>query len=242
METVVKPYSTKGEKKEQVAEMFNNIAHRYDFLNHFFSLGIDKTWRRKALGAVLEKKPARVLDVATGTADFAIRLAQLDSNIAITGADISQRMLDVGMRKIRQGKLTSRIELVLADSEKMPFVESAFDVVTVGFGVRNFQNLEIGLKEIHRVLRPGGMIVVLEFSKPRKFPIKQLFRFYFFRVVPLIGRLVSKDARAYTYLPESVDAFPDGDQFLAIMRHCGFSETKCRRFTGGIASLYTALK
>ncbi|MDZ4824772.1 MAG: bifunctional demethylmenaquinone methyltransferase/2-methoxy-6-polyprenyl-1,4-benzoquinol methylase UbiE [Flavobacteriales bacterium] len=238
----VKPYHREGGKKEQVAEMFDNIAHSYDFLNHFFSLGIDKVWRRRAIKILLDEKPGKVLDVATGTGDFALQLARHNTHIQITGVDISEAMLEVGRKKVAKKNLTSRLELKQGDAEHLPFDDNEFDVFTVGFGVRNFQDLEKGMKEMLRVLKPEGLGVVLEFSRPKKFPVKQLFRFYFRRVIPVVGKLVSKDARAYTYLPDSVEAFPEGEDFLSVMKRCGYHDTKCIRLSGGIASIYLGRK
>jgi len=239
--TVV-PYKDEGtSKKEQVAKMFDNISHRYDFLNHFLSLGIDKGWRKKAVGMMRPLKPKTLLDVATGTGDFALQALQLNPE-KIIGVDISEGMLDVGKRKIRDRQLEHLVELRSGDSEDLPFAENTFDAVTVAFGVRNFENLEIGLHEIHRVLKPGGMAVILEFSRPRGFPFRQLYRFYFKFILPKIGRIVSSDKAAYTYLPESVEAFPDGEDFINILHHVGFKDTKCRSLTFGISSIYTGTK
>lgn len=228
-------------KKEQVAKMFDNISHRYDFLNHFLSLGIDKLWRRKAISYLKDLKPLQILDVATGTGDFAIQALSLKPTL-ISGIDISEGMLDVGRRKIRERKLDHLIELKKGDSENIPFEQNKFDAVTVAFGVRNFENLEKGLGEIYRVLKPGGRVVVLEFSRPRSFPMKQLFNFYFKRILPKIGNAVSSDNAAYTYLPESVQAFPDGDDFLRILDEIGFKDTKCKVLSFGISSIYIGTK
>jgi demethylmenaquinone methyltransferase / 2-methoxy-6-polyprenyl-1,4-benzoquinol methylase len=239
--TVV-PYKEESSgKKEQVARMFDNISHRYDFLNHFLSLGIDKGWRRKAIGFLKENPPRTMLDVATGTGDFAIQALTLNPE-KITGIDISEGMLDVGRRKIRERSLERKIELLYGDSEKLPFQENNFDAVTVAFGVRNFENLEQGMREIYRVLKPGGRVVVLEFSKPRTFPFKQIYHFYFTTILPRIGRLVSNDKAAYTYLPESVNAFPDGDDFIKILENIGFNRTQCKVLTFGISSIYVGTK
>lgn len=228
-------------KKEQVAKMFDNISHRYDFLNHFLSLGIDKLWRRKAISYLKDLKPLQILDVATGTGDFAIQALSLKPTL-ISGIDISEGMLDVGRRKIRERKLDHLIELKKGDSENIPYEQNKFDAVTVAFGVRNFENLEKGLGEIYRVLKPGGRVVVLEFSRPRSFPMKQLFNFYFKRILPKIGNAVSSDNAAYTYLPESVQAFPDGDDFLRILDEIGFKDTKCKVLSFGISSIYIGTK
>ena len=228
-------------KKQQVEEMFDNIAHRYDFLNHLMSLGIDKWWRRTAVNIVKKHNPKTVLDIATGTADFAIanNRAQPDK---IIGVDIAEQMLAIGRVKIKEKGLDHKITLQRGDSENLPFEDNSFDAITVGFGVRNFENLEKGLKEMHRVLTAEGLVVVLEFSKPKVFPVKQLFYFYFHYVCPLIGKWFSKDSRAYTYLPESVDSFPEGNDFVVKLKEAGFQNIQCKPLTFGIASIYTGYK
>lgn len=242
MGTSVKPYNQSG-KKAEVEQMFDNIAHSYDFLNHFFSLGIDILWRKKAIRILKKENPKLVLDIATGTADFAMEAVRMDLGAEkIIGVDISEGMLEVGRKKIHEKGWDGKIELKRGDSENLPFESDLFDGYTVAFGVRNFENLEKGLTEMHRVLKPGALGIVLEFSKPKKFPVKQGFKFYFKYVMPTIGKLVSKDARAYTYLPESVDAFPDGQKFLDIMNKIGYRETKCISLSGGIASIYLGRK
>lgn len=223
--------------------MFNNISHSYDFLNHFFSLGIDVLWRKKAMRILKKESPKRLLDVATGTGDFALEAVRMKVGAEkITGVDISEGMLEVGRKKVAAKNLSHVIELKVGDSENLPFEDNAFDAYTVAFGVRNFQNLEKGMTEMLRVLKPGSLGIVLEFSKPKAFPFKQLYFFYFRYIMPLIGRLVSKDHRAYTYLPESVKAFPSGDDFLAIMNKIGYKETKRIPLTGGIATIYLGRK
>ncbi len=239
--TVVPYKDDKSGKKEQVAKMFDNISHKYDFLNHFLSLGIDKLWRKKAIG-MLEKASSQViLDVATGTGDFALQAMSLKP-AKITGIDISEGMLEVGRKKIAARNLQHIIDLKTGDSENIPFPENNFDAVTVAFGVRNFENLEKGLSEIFRVLKPGGKLIVLEFSRPRKFPMKQLYNFYFKHILPRVGRAVSNDEAAYTYLPESVQAFPDGDDFLRVLDRVGFNNTQCKALTFGISSIYSGTK
>jgi demethylmenaquinone methyltransferase / 2-methoxy-6-polyprenyl-1,4-benzoquinol methylase len=239
--TVVPYKDERSGKKEQVAKMFDNISHRYDFLNHFLSLGIDRGWRRKAIAMLKPDAPKVILDVATGTADFAIQALALNP-IKVHGIDISSGMLEIGKKKIAQRHLSDKIELQLGDSENIPFGENKFDAVTVAFGVRNFENLEKGLREIHRVLRPGGRLIVLEFSRPKTFPMKQLYSVYFKFILPRIGRVVSSDSSAYTYLPESVEAFPDGQDFIRILESTGFNHTKCKALTFGISSIYSATK
>ncbi len=236
------PYKEKSEsKKEQVATMFNNISKKYDFLNHFLSFGVDIIWRKKAIRLLKKKQPKQILDIATGTGDFAIAALKLNP-IKVTGIDISEGMLGIGREKIKEKGLQEKIELKLGDSENMEFGDNTFDAYTVGFGVRNFENLKKGLSEMLRVLKPEGMAVILEFSKPKKFPVKQLYNFYFNHMLPTIGKLVSKDNRAYTYLPESVDAFPDGDNFTTILTKVGYKNPVSIPLMFGIASIYKATK
>lgn len=228
-------------KKQQVARMFNSISGNYDFLNHFLSLGIDISWRKKAIKALADLKPKAILDVATGTGDFAIQAMTLSPE-KIIGVDISEGMLAVGKEKMKARGVDQIIDLRYADSENLPFEENKFDAAIVAFGVRNFENLERGLAEMHRVIKPGGKVVILEFSKPRAFPFKHLYHFYFKFVLPKIGRLISRDPAAYTYLPESVQAFPDGEDFIALLNRVGFNQTTCKPLTFGISSLYTGTK
>jgi demethylmenaquinone methyltransferase/2-methoxy-6-polyprenyl-1,4-benzoquinol methylase len=238
MKKEVKPYqSEQDSKKQQVARMFDNISHRYDFLNHFLSLGIDVLWRKKAVGMLRESKPRHILDIATGTGDFAIEALALDPE-KVTGIDISEGMLARGNEKIRARKLDHRVELIYGDSENLPFDDNKFDAAIVAFGVRNFENLQKGLEEIHRVLRNGGEVVILEFSKPVSFPFKQLYNFYFNFILPNIGRAISRDQSAYRYLPESVRVFPDGKDFLDILKDTGFNSTAWIPLTFGICSIY----
>ena len=240
--TVIKPYSDslKG-KKEQVAEMFDNIAPKYDFLNHFLSFGIDKVWRRKAIRLLMKYSPVSILDVATGTGDFAIAALKTGAT-KIIGVDISEEMLAVGRVKIENSGLGGKITLQKGDSEELSFPDNSFDAVTVAFGVRNFENLPRGIDELFRVLKPGGIVCVLEFSKPRHFPIKQLYTFYSFYILPLFGRLFSNDKSAYRYLPESVEVFPDGEDFLDVLIKSGFTQLKQHRQTFGVATIYTGIK
>src|SRR5580704_17857204 len=243
MSKTVTPYTDEqGTKKQQVAEMFNNISKTYDFLNHFLSLGIDIIWRKKAINELKKDQPKLILDVATGTGDFAFEALSILKPEKIIGVDISQGMLDIAQQKIAKRGLGNMFEVKLSDSEKLPFEANTFDAVTVAYGVRNFENLELGLAGIHRVLKPGGKAVVLEFSKPKVFPVKQLYKFYFNYITPGIGKLFSKDSRAYTYLPESVAAFPDGEDFTALMDKAGYKNTKCRPLAFGICSIYTGIK
>lgn len=221
--------------------MFNSIASRYDFLNRSLSLGIDRGWRRKAIRSLQDIEPKYILDVATGTADLAIEALKLNP-VKVTGVDISALMLKVGQEKIKAKNLTGKIELVKGDSEHLLFDDNSFDAITVAFGVRNFEHLQKGIDEMYRVLRPGGKIAVLEFSKPKSFPFKQIYNFYFSTILPTWGGLISKNKSAYTYLPESVQHFPEGNEFIAYLNRAGFKEAKSNTLTFGICSLYTAIK
>jgi demethylmenaquinone methyltransferase/2-methoxy-6-polyprenyl-1,4-benzoquinol methylase len=241
MQKEVKPYNEEGSKKEQVAVMFNNISKRYDLLNHLLSLGIDHLWRKRAISIIKKDKPKVILDIATGTADFALASMEMSPD-KVTGIDISTGMLDMGRIKIEKKNLSNKIELLEGDSESINFPDETFDAITVGFGVRNFENLTKGLKEIHRVLKPGKKAVILEFSKPNKFPIKTIFGLYSKYGIPLIGKAISKDNAAYTYLPESVAAFPEGINFAIILKQCGFSSVELEPMAGGIATIYVAQK
>ncbi|MEY2924281.1 MAG: hypothetical protein RLZZ337_829 [Bacteroidota bacterium] len=235
----VKPYSDAGSKKEQVQQMFDNIAHRYDFLNRFLSLGIDVGWRKKAIKILAKQNPKKILDVATGTADFALATLKINPEEVI-GVDISEGMLEVGRKKIAE-KGVKNIRLEYGDSENLQFQDNTFDAVIVAFGVRNFENLEKGLEEINRVLKPGGMAMILEFSKPRGI-FKLIYNFYFNVVLPLWGKLFSGDNAAYTYLPESVKVFPEGEDFKQIMQGAKYNNVQDKRLTFGICSIYTGLK
>ena len=236
------PYKQKQSgKKEQIAHMFDSISRRYDFLNHFLSLGIDISWRKKAIAKLKADQPKLILDVATGTGDFAIEALDLNPEKVI-GVDISEGMLEVGRQKLCQKGLNNIISLETGDSEGINYPDNNFDAVIVAFGVRNFENLGKGLKDMWRVLKPGGKVVILEFSKPETFPFKQLYNFYFKAILPVIGRLISKDQSAYTYLPASVNEFPYGVEFLRILKETGFTETECTSLTLGISSVYTGIK
>jgi demethylmenaquinone methyltransferase / 2-methoxy-6-polyprenyl-1,4-benzoquinol methylase len=240
--SVVLPQNYSGNnKKEKVEAMFNSIASKYDLLNHVLSGGIDYGWRKKVINHLISYHPKNILDVATGTGDLAIAAMKLQPQ-KITGIDISAGMLEVGRKKIAEKNLSEYIELIQADSASLPFETGAFDAVTVAFGVRNFENLEAGLNEMLRVLKPGGCMVILEFSHPQRFPIKQLYRFYSRRIMPAIGQLLSRQKAAYEYLPESVEAFPYGKRMTDIISALGFANTKCRSLTFGIASIYSAEK
>jgi len=239
---IVKPYKDQASgKKEQIAEMFDSIANRYDFLNHFLSFGIDKYWRQKAISILKQHDVSTILDIATGTADFAIEAAHR-TNASIEGIDISEKMISIGYEKIQKKKLQARISLHLGDAESLSFSEDNFNAVTVAFGVRNFENLHSGLKEMFRVLKKNGIVVILEFSTPRKFPVKQIYSFYFKAILPFFGKVFSKNYPAYKYLPESVFNFPDGEKFLEKLQEAGFSNCCEQRLTCGIASIYTGMK
>ena len=238
--TKVTPYNSTESKKKQVTKMFDNIAGSYDFLNHTLSLGMDNIWRKTAIKK-LSINTSKILDIATGTADFAISAAKY-TNANITGIDISQGMLDIGVEKISKKGLTDRIQLQLADSEKLPFKENSYDGITAGFGVRNFENLNKGLSEMHRTVKKGGIVVILEPSEPTYFPLKQLYKLYFHHILPFIGGIISKDKNAYSYLPDSVAEFPSGNDFLIELEKVGFKETKHIPLSFGIVSLYIAIK
>lgn len=238
----VKPdQSLNTSKRAQVEEMFNQIAPKYDFLNRFLSLGIDRGWRKKAINSLKEIQPKEILDVATGTADLALEALRLKPN-HIIGVDIAVGMLDYGRIKIANRNVSDKVDLMTADSEALPFAEGRFDAVTVAFGVRNFQNLSIGISEMHRVLRHGGRLAVLEFSKPSSFPYKQIYNFYFSNILPLMGNLLSKSKNAYTYLPESVRHFPEGDAFAQYLSAAGFRNIQVKPLTFGTCTLYIADK
>ena len=244
MGTRITPYVSPDEeaKKNQVARMFDGIAHRYDFLNHFFSLGIDVLWRKACIRMLKKEHPQTLLDVATGTADFAIEAVRMGLDVHVSGVDISAGMLEVGREKVAARGWNDRIELIQGDSVSLPFNDHTFDAYTVAFGVRNFEDLQGGLRDMLRVLKPGAMGLVLEFSKPKHFPIKQVFGLYFKYIMPTVGKWVSKDPSAYTYLPESVQAFPEGEGFLEELRRAGYEDVQAKSLTGGIATIYTGRK
>jgi len=232
---------SKLSKKDQVEEMFDNISPKYDLLNHLLSVNVDKLWRKNVIKKIQKFHPKTILDIATGTADFAIAASRI-KDAEITGIDISEGMLTIGRKKIQKRGLSNRIKLIKADSENLPFDNNSFDAVIVAFGVRNFENLENGLSEIERVLKPGGVFFVLEFSKPEKTPFKQVYRIYFNRILPTVGRLISKDKNAYKYLPESVDEFPYGEKLMAILAKVGLVKNAFYPQTFGIAAIYEAHK
>lgn len=241
-DTVVPDLASNLPKKEQVALMFDQIAPQYDFLNRFLSAGIDISWRKKTLLKLKKDNPQFILDVATGTADLAIMASRLLSPQKITGIDISEGMLELGRKKILQGGLQEQITLHTGDSEAIPMDNDQFDAVTVSFGVRNFQNLEKGLQEILRVLRPGGKLVVLEFSRPSLPGVQQLYNLYMNIVTPGVGRIFSKSQTAYQYLNDSVQKFPEGKDFVTIMEKTGFKNTSFQRLSLGICTIYMGEK
>lgn len=238
----VKPYNTADKtKSEEVAEMFDNISGSYDFLNRSLSMGVDISWRKKTVKQVKETGANHVLDVATGTADLAIMMVK-NGIERVTGADLSAGMLKVGDKKVTEQGFDSRIKLVQADSERLPFEAETFDAATISFGIRNFEHPVKGMADIHRVLKPGSTLFILEFSKPTDFPFKQFFGFYFRFILPVWGKIISKDDSAYSYLPESIHAFPHGKAFTDLMEKAGFKNAKQQKLAFGVASLYTATK
>lgn len=227
---------------KNVEAMFDSIASKYDFLNHFLSLGIDRMWRKRLIRAIARSKPARILDVATGTADLPILLAKRLPSASIIGVDISEKMLGVGRLKVSHCGLDSRITLRRASALALPFPDASFDGAMVAFGVRNFEDLTRGLSEIARVVQPGSMLAILEFSLPTRFPMAQLYRFYFRILLPLLGGLVSGNRKAYTYLPYSVYSFPERKEFVALLESLNFCRCRAKSLTFGVATLYTAIK
>ena len=237
----VKPYGQEGKKVEQVERMFDHIAPAYDRLNRLMSLGIDRSWRRTALKWLRPHRPQQMMDVATGTGDFALLACRMLRPQSLVGTDISEGMMQVARRKAREAGLDERISFRREDCEALTFADASFDAVTVAFGIRNFEHLDRGLREMCRVLRPGGHLVILELSTPDRPPMKQLYRIYS-RLIPLMGRLVSHDRSAYTYLPQSIRAFPQGEVMSESIRRAGFSDVRFRRLTFGVCTLYMATK
>ena len=238
----IKPFSEEGGKKQQVSQMFDAIARRYDFMNRFLSLGIDVSWRKKAIKKFSKDKPQHLLDVATGTADMALMAARMLQPAQITGIDISEGMLAIGRQKVAKESLTTSIQLHLADSETIPFNNHTFDGAMVAFGVRNFEHLEKGLAEINRVLQPGAQLVVLEFSQPVLPVFKQLYKFYMTVLAPQVAGLFNTNKKAYQYLNKSAHAFPDRERFVRIMQGAGFEQTSFQSLTLGICCIYTGRK
>lgn len=234
-------FKTVIDSTEDIREMFNDISGRYDFLNHFLSFGFDIIWRKKMINGMKKYKPQNILDVATGTGDLAIAMRKIKPQ-KIIGIDIAEKMLEKGRKKIKRKKVDSLIQLLNGNAEALPFNHAEFDAVVVAFGVRNFQNLDKGLSEMYRVLKNDGNIWVLEFSIPKEFPVKQMYHFYFKKILPFIGRLISKNHSAYQYLPESVQEFPYGKAFLLQLRKIGFENVKMRKLSFGIATIYYGKK
>lgn len=237
---LIKPYDAATGKTEQVEQMFDNIAPTYDLLNHSLSWGIDRSWRRAAIDSLRPYRPQRILDVATGTGDFAILAAKLLEPEALLGVDLSEGMMEVARQKVEREELQGVIRFQKEDCLNLSFPNGSFDALTVAYGIRNFSDLDCGLREMHRVLRPGGRLVIVELTAPRHFPMRQLFWLYSHVWMPLIGRLVSKDSRAYSYLPATMEAFPQGEEMRQILMRAGFSDVNFRRFTFGLSTLYTA--
>ncbi len=238
----IKPYHEDGDKRAQVEEMFDNIAPTYDKLNHRLSWNIDKRWRRRAVAALSDYSPETILDVATGTGDFAIQLATTLHPKEVVGADISEGMMEVGRDKVHSAGLDDIIRFAKEDCFKMTFPDSRFDAVTAAFGIRNFSDLDGGLREMCRVLKPGGHLSVIELTTPRHFPMRQLFWLYSHTILPIYGKLVSKDSSAYRYLTATIEAFPQGEEMVNILKRAGFSEARFHRMTFGICTLYFATK
>jgi demethylmenaquinone methyltransferase/2-methoxy-6-polyprenyl-1,4-benzoquinol methylase len=238
--STVTPYEDNREKKEQVEAMFDNIAHRYDRLNQILSLGIHHRWRKKAIDELEKHQPKIILDLATGTGDFAIASLRCNPE-KITAGDISEGMMDLGRKKIKELRVEDKISFIKADAEQLPFEDAYFDAITISFGVRNFQNLEMGLKEMLRVLKPGGVVIILEFSKPEGW-FKPIYNIYFKYFLPVLGKMISKDTAAYSYLPASVKVFPQGEEFMECMRSCGYTGVVQDRLTFGVSTVYIGMK
>ena len=229
-------------KKEQIREMFDDISHRYDFLNHFLSFGIDKRWRRQLVNSLDAGQHLNILDVATGTADLAIKIVEKLEDSRVTGIDISENMLNIGSAKVVKKNLSDRIELKSGDAENIPFNDQTFDAATVAFGVRNFENLNQGLAEMFRILKPGGKVAILEFSMPERKTFLILYKFYFRIILPFLGKMISKNFYAYRYLPNSVNDFPNAPTFQQILQQIGFKDVKCKKLTYGICYLFTGIR
>ena len=238
----ITPYKDNRDKASQVREMFDNIAPAYDFMNRAMTFGIDRLWRRRAVNLLRRHGVNYILDIATGTGDLAIDMSRRLDPLGVTGIDISEKMVEIGMRKVADADLADVVKLMKGDCMELSFPDESFDCVTVAYGVRNFENLARGYAEMYRVLKSGGIVCVLELSSARSFVVSPFYNLYANYLIPAVGKFVSNDARAYTYLPESIAAVPQGDAMLSIMRNVGFRETHCRRMTFGTCSLYTALK
>ncbi len=238
----IKPYDNDSGKGEQVEKMFDNIASRYDTLNHWMSFDIDKRWRKRAIMQLGEHSPKEILDIATGTGDFAIMTAKMLHPKRLVGADISEGMMDVGRKKVMAEGLADVVSFAKEDCMRLSFAEGSFDAVTAAFGIRNFADLERGLSEMYRVLRPGGHLCVVELTHPVRFPMKQLFKVYSHTILPTYGRLISKDRKAYEYLTATIEAFPQGETMMEILTHVGFRSSSFTRMTFGICTMYNAVK
>lgn len=238
----INPYDDNRSKSEQVREMFDSIAPAYDFMNRAMTFGIDKLWRAKAVKMIRNHSPRQILDIATGTGDLAIKLSRELPEVKITGVDLSEGMIEIGRKKVAEAGLDERVEMMTGDCLSLPMADDSYDCVTVAYGVRNFERLLQGYREMLRVLRPGGMLCVIELSTPTSAIVKPLYKIYTRYIIPAVGRMVSKDVRAYSYLPESIAAVPQGDDMLAIMREAGFTDTRHRPLTFGTCTIYTASK
>lgn len=238
----INPYDNNRAKSEQVKEMFDSIAPAYDFMNRAMTFGIDKCWRAKAVKMIKAHTPTTILDVATGTGDLAIKLARSLSINKITGIDLSEGMIEIGRRKVTEANLDNVISFTTGDCLNLPFDDNSFDCVTVAYGVRNFEHLDKGYQQMHRVLNNGGMLCVIELSTPTSKIIKPLYNFYTHHIIPFVGRLISKDVRAYSYLPESIAAVPQGNDMLQLMKNAGFKDCKFHSMTFGTCTIYTAIK
>ncbi|MDE6368388.1 MAG: bifunctional demethylmenaquinone methyltransferase/2-methoxy-6-polyprenyl-1,4-benzoquinol methylase UbiE [Muribaculaceae bacterium] len=238
----IKPYDADRAKTEQVREMFDSIAPAYDWMNRAMTFGVDKSWRRKAVAMVAATSPGHIIDIATGTGDLAIALARKITQATVTGIDLSQGMVDIGKKKIAEAGLSDRVDLLTADCLAMPFGDDSADAITVAYGVRNFEHLDLGYAEMFRVLKPGGLLCVVELSTPVNPMVKPFYKLYTKLIIPTLGRMVSKDSRAYSYLPESIAAVPQGDDMLRLISDAGFTDTAFRRLTFGVCTIYTGHK
>ena len=236
----IKPYDEQRAKTEQVREMFDSIAPAYDWMNRAMTFGVDKLWRRRAVNIVTKDKPSRIIDIATGTGDLAIAMARKMPAAEITGIDLSEGMVEIGRRKVAEAGLSERVSLTTGDCLAMPFEEGSADAITVAYGVRNFEHLDRGYSEMLRVLRPGGLLCVVELSTPVNPLVKPFYQLYTKGIIPVVGRMVSKDSRAYSYLPESIAAVPQGDDMLRLISDAGFTDASFRRLTFGVCTIYTA--